>query len=85
MTALLYNICYKSINEVKFYNVIYYVQLFKFGAQRLSRTLLRQQKVFKVLTTDTHMYTHPSLNIHSSILPFSAFVPVPVDWRLQNL
>ena len=85
MTALLYNICNKSINEVKFYNAIYYVQLFKFGAQRLSRTLLHQQKVFKVLTT--HTYTHPSLNIHvdNSILPSAAFVPVPVDWRLQNL
>ena len=57
MKAWLYNICYKSINKVKLYNVIYSMQLFKFGAQRLSRTLLHQQKVLKV-----------SLRIHTDIL-----------------
>lgn len=82
---MLYSICYKSINKVKFYNVIYAAQLFKFGAQNAISYTVNQQKVFKVLTTHTYMYTHPSLNIHSTISPFFAFVPVPVDWRLQNL
>ena len=82
---MLYSICYKSINKVKFYNVIYAAQLFKFGAQNAISYTVNQQKVFKVLPTHTYMYTHPSLNIHSTISPFFAFVPVPVDWRLQNL
>ena len=59
---MLYNICYKNLNKVKFYNVIYSAQLFKFGAQTAISYTVNQQKVFKVLTT--HTYTHSSLNIH---------------------